>query len=82
MGERVNFCPFGCKDEQLDDNGYCVHLVGFTTDGKVMEPMGMDAQGKRKVFGSKSQEVLPDDKLVRITVSSRVYRQDKSKAKV
>lgn len=32
-------CPFGCGVEDCDDNGYCRHLVGYTTDKKSMEPM-------------------------------------------
>jgi hypothetical protein len=26
---KVNFCPFGCKVRDLDDQSYCRHLVGF-----------------------------------------------------
>ncbi len=29
-GKQVNACPFGCVDRQLDQHGYCRHLVGFT----------------------------------------------------
>jgi hypothetical protein len=64
-GEKVNFCMFGCDDSDLDDNGYCRHVVGFTKDGKVMEP----------VLGSRPEPILPGDKLVRITTDSRVYRE-------
>ena len=34
----VNACPFGCQLEDLDDQGYCHHLVGFTCWG----PQGED----------------------------------------
>ena len=32
LGGKVSYCPFGCKSESddLDDHGYCRHLVGFT----------------------------------------------------
>jgi hypothetical protein len=75
-GEKVNFCMFGCDDSDLDDNGYCRHVVGFTKDGKVMEPfLPPDGSGRRKVLGSRPEPILPGDKLVRITTDSRVYRE-------
>jgi hypothetical protein len=33
-----NLCPFGCTNEELNDIGHCTHLVGFTTNGKTLEP--------------------------------------------
>jgi hypothetical protein len=55
-GEKVNFCMFGCDDSDLDDNGYCRHVVGFTKDGKVMEPfLPPDGSGRRKVLGSRPE---------------------------
>jgi hypothetical protein len=59
-GDKVNACPFGCTVRHLDDNGYCKHLVGFTTPGDkrfepekgphLMEPMHRDPRtGKRVV---------------------------------
>jgi hypothetical protein len=36
---RVNACQFGCREKDLDENGFCKHLVGFTSDGKNFEPM-------------------------------------------
>lgn len=47
-GRVANLCPFGCKDHQLDDNGYCVHLIGFTEDKQTYEPM-VRRQGRRVV---------------------------------
>ncbi len=47
-GEKINFCPFGCEDGDLDDNGYCRHLIGFTNDGKLYEPM-VRRKGQRVV---------------------------------
>jgi hypothetical protein len=74
-GEKPNFCPHGCTDEELDDNGYCRHLIGFTTDGKIMEPMVTDARGRRYVDGSKSSAVPPGSTLERITTCHRVYHR-------
>lgn len=34
----ANYCPFGCQGADLDDFGYCHHLVGFTNDRKTCEP--------------------------------------------
>lgn len=50
-GRKVNACPFGCKDQQIDQNGYCRHLVGFTVPGddKYYYPMQLSAQGRRVV---------------------------------
>ncbi len=89
LGQKVNFCPFGCTDEELDEHNYCDHLVGFTKPGndKVFEPQVTDEKGERHVQGHRAEPVLPTDKLVRITVCSRVYRQlpaapeNKAKAK-
>lgn len=73
-GSRTSFCPYGCTPEDLDENGYCRHLVGFSSDDKTMEPMVMDERGRRVVVGSKREPLRKTDKLVLITVSSRVYR--------
>jgi hypothetical protein len=35
LGEIINYCPFGCPKEDLDEYGYCRHLVGFTNEPKV-----------------------------------------------
>ncbi len=37
LGEVQNHCPFGCTKGDLDEYGYCVHLVGFTNDKKTIE---------------------------------------------
>ena len=63
-GVKVNACPFGCEDHYLDENGYCVHLVGFTNDGpkaKFMEPMIMGPHGKRVV---RVPQVVDTDKSI------------------
>jgi hypothetical protein len=88
-GLKVNFCPHGCEDHQLDHNGYCRHLVGFTTDKKTYEPM-VRKNGVRVVQvplvetgeidedGTKTKVPNPPPvpkgaKLVQITHSYRVY---------
>ena len=82
-GEKVNFCPFGCSDDELDDHGYCRHLVGFTSadhDGcKMMEKRIVDpallTPGCRERVGPEREAVQKRDKLVQITSSYRVYRE-------
>lgn len=69
----VNACPFGCSDENLDQNGYCYHLVGFSADQKTMEPMVLE-NGFRVVRGKQRQPLKKGDKLVKITTNYRVYR--------
>ncbi len=39
LGQVVNYCPFGCQDAELDERGYCRHLVGFTNNGKEYEQL-------------------------------------------
>ncbi len=77
-GEKVNFCPFGCSLEVLDEHGYCRHLIGFTNEfttsaqnkvsvlpGAGYEPM-VRRLGKRivQIPGRKvmSKTVDPEDK--------------------
>lgn len=60
--EVVNACPFGCGVQQLDENGYCKHLVGFTNDQKSYEPMVR--KGGRRVVQCRMEptgEVHPDE---------------------
>ena len=89
-GHTLNVCKtdgFGCEDHELDQNGHCRHLIGATIPGddKHFEPVKtrLPADGKplpkgvvgfRYSDGSDVQDVLPGDKLVKISVSSRVYR--------
>lgn len=82
-GEKVNFCPFGCEDEEIDSNGYCDHLIGFTNDGKTFEPMVMDERTGRRIVRVPKELPLVQrgDKLVRISTSSRVYREINKAAK-
>lgn len=76
-GNVVNFCPYGCETGDLDENGYCYHLVGFTVPGvdKVMEPQVMGPHGRYQIQLPR-ERVRPTDHLEKITVSSRVYRKD------
>jgi hypothetical protein len=79
-GTVVNACPFGCDVGDLDEHGYCRHLVGFTPPGRkdVFEFMPPAEAGtgilRRAVDGNDVRQVRGSDKLVRITTSHRVYR--------
>lgn len=46
---KVNACPFGCDFKDLDDHGYCRHLIGFSNDGKRFEPMIRDPGTGRRI---------------------------------
>lgn len=78
-GETVNVCPFGCEDHELDDRGYCGHLVGFYRGGKTYEPRKMVPLFKGSptkieiVDGSKPELMKDGFQLVRITTTARVY---------
>ncbi len=50
-----NHCPFGCPDHNLDELGYCEHLLGFTSDGFVMEPLVL-----RRRFNRDAKEWVED----------------------
>lgn len=79
LGTVVNHCPMGCALEDLDEYGYCQHLLGFTNDGKVVETVQpvmrkdpdtkeMVPTGDKHVSGSRKRghldKVMPGDKLV------------------
>lgn len=88
---EVNACPFGCEHADLDELGYCKHLIGFTNaplpEGKIekdpqphmIEDILSDkpkgALQRRQVEAGRSQPLKVGDVLVRITSSSRVYRK-------
>lgn len=54
----VNHCPLGCKIEDLDEYGYCHHLVGFTNDKRYYEQvkplMRSNADGSKFDTGFKT----------------------------
>ena len=37
--EYENHCPYKCQGDDLDERKYCKHLIGFTNDGEMMEPL-------------------------------------------
>lgn len=88
-GAVVNTCPYGCEDHQLDDRGFCKHLVGHSHPcgeeerPTVFSPLKYDrtlsGEIKYDVLvndGNDIQEVLLSDELVRISVSHMVYRKN------
>lgn len=54
--DSTNYCPFGCRQSDLDEFGYCCHLVGFTGAGKRMErvtfPEKVKTSAGKKVMGA------------------------------
>lgn len=56
-----NHCPFGCPDENLDELGYCEHLIGFSSPPadkgaiRVLEPIVL-----RRRFNSQTKEWVED----------------------
>ena len=84
-GIRINRCPFGCTVDQLDDHGYCDHLVGFTHEALGAKPGGKmevclppdpgDRRARRRVCGDTIERIKAGDVLDRITNNYRVYRE-------
>jgi len=87
QSKLIVYCPFGCEVEDMDDQGYCHHLVGFTSDNKIFEPLSRRKDGRPMVTHKGRQPVLKTDVLVnpetrnkdgsiaKAGVSSRVYRK-------
>lgn len=74
-GGKLNLCPCGCDEKDLNEHGYCKHLVGFTVEGKVIELREANpAPAILERTGFKTEPVREDDILVPITSTSRVYR--------
>lgn len=87
---QVCVCPFGCSAGDQDVCGYCVHMVGFTnaklpdgyvrgqTTAKVEDVLGVPdpVMQRRSVVRGASLPIEPGDYIVRITASSRVYKQN------
>lgn len=72
--ETKNHCPFGCSRADLDDNGYCHHLLGFTNDGVVVERIGR-MRGHTAVFHAKK----PKDRVTVQAGDVLVNPQDEQK---
>ena len=85
-----NHCPMGCEKWELDEHGYCAHLVGFTNRGKLMETIAYNDRGFIQVRHDLVAPVEKGDKLVNPEkvihdqagshvmqewVSARVYRK-------
>ena len=88
-GGVINTCPYGCADHELDDRGFCKHMVGHTHPcGEDERPTifsllkhdrTLDGTIKYDVLvndGNDLQKVLPTDHLVQISVSCLVYRKN------
>ena len=85
-GNVVNCCKkrgFGCEDHELDANGYCRHLVGWTCkedDNRYVpyvDRIGKDGKVRgRELDGTQALDVLSTDRLVCLAAGlvSRVYR--------
>lgn len=80
-GHTANLCPFGCTSQELDDFGYCRHLIGFTQpqNPKQFEtfmPPDKEDGMRRRVDGKQIRPVKPGDVVVPISsaAGSRVYR--------
>lgn len=92
-GAVVNACPFACEEGDLDARTFCPHLVGFTVPGDSTRFFArvwrQDADGNDSEFEyveGESQPVQKGDRLVKISVAYRVYRdvegrQKKAKAR-
>lgn len=74
-------CPCGCGIPQMNSNGYCKHLVGFTLDRKTVELR--EFVGGKETFedhryervGVKTREIEPADIMVEMeTMTCRVYQ--------
>lgn len=56
-----NLCPFGCKNDKLNEIGHCRHLVGFSSNGKTFEPQ---VKRKRPAREADGKIIRDDDKNV------------------
>lgn len=89
-GQVLNFCPFGCEDHTLDDQGRCLHLVGNTHQPehegerpKIYSPLkyGRNLDGSIQfdvlvTDGADPQPVHEKDVLIPVSVDSMVYRRN------
>lgn len=85
--EEVFYCPFGCKGNEIDGNGYCGHLVGFTTDMETIEPIvdlmrydsakgGWYATGHLAVVSSMREYLQPGDVKVNPIIKEKLPKED------
>lgn len=82
-GVTPNLCPYGCPDEDLDEFGYCYHLIGFAN----ADPLGNKPRigtrvEKHEVVKGKYQDYVmvqvPFDKVqVGPGKIKRVYKYDR-----
>ena len=65
-GEVVNACPFGCENDDLDEQGLCGHLVGYTNNSPaeckkgegLMEPLVWNGD-RRQVSVKREKRKMP-----------------------
>lgn len=74
-GKKFNPCLFGCRDHDVDDHGYCHHVIGATVPGRpaLMEPIEIDKRGNRVVVGAKRCATPKEAHLERVTTCAWVY---------
>ena len=58
-----SYCPYGCDVRQVDEKGYCRHLVGFCADGKTVE-LRERFRGTHERTGVLTRPLLGDDDIV------------------
>lgn len=68
LGHVPNYCPCGCGREDLDEYGYCEHLVGFTNDGKTIETI---QKRLRRVKDQDTGEVTKEDTQLRFVSGNK-----------
>lgn len=79
VNARPNLCPFGCADTQLDDHGYCHHLVGFTDGTKDGDSTIFERTrkvGGRWVTGEMDEEKLEDGSVQEYSVWRKLLPTD------
>ncbi len=55
-----NHCPFGCPDENLDELGYCEHLIGFSSPADKDQVRRLEPVVLRRRFNRESKEWVED----------------------
>lgn len=70
-----NLCPFGCADTQLNEHGYCHHLIGWTQDRKTYERRAVRRNGLEITH---FRELVTKDMVIVETPrnSDRVYHEE------